>query len=113
MDDDFPYINRELSWLDFNDRVLAIADDETVPLLERAKFLAIHSSNLDEFFQVRVAGVVNQLAAGVGKLAPDAMNRSQILAGIREKVQQQHERAEKRNQQVQDERFHRRVMRVR
>ncbi|MCB0989567.1 MAG: polyphosphate kinase 1 [Acidimicrobiales bacterium] len=95
MDDDFPYINRELSWLDFNDRVLAIADDETVPLLERAKFLAIHSSNLDEFFQVRVAGVVNQLAAGVGKLAPDAMNRSQILAGIREKVQQQHERAER------------------
>ncbi|MCP4959170.1 MAG: polyphosphate kinase 1 [Actinomycetia bacterium] len=95
MDESFPYINRELSWLDFNDRVLAIADDPSVPLLERAKFLAIHTSNLDEFFQVRVAGVVNQLAAGVGKLGPDGMNRSEILSGIRSKVTQQYERIER------------------
>ncbi len=59
--DDVPdsprYLNRELSWLDFNERVLALGADEAVPLLERAKFLAIFSENLDEFFQVRVAGL--------------------------------------------------------
>ena len=51
------YLNRELSWLDFNARVLALAEDPLVPILERAKFLAIFSQNLDEFFQVRVAGL--------------------------------------------------------
>ena len=51
------YLNRELSWLEFNARVLALADDPQVPLLERVKFLAIFSSNLDEFFQVRVAAL--------------------------------------------------------
>src|SRR3954464_13698365 len=60
------YLNRELSWLDFNARVLCLAEDEDQPPLERAKFLAIFAENLDEFFQVRVAGLKDQLAAGLG-----------------------------------------------
>jgi hypothetical protein len=59
-----PYLNRELSWLDFNARVLAEAFDERVPLLERLKFLAIFSTNLDEFYMVRVAGLRRRVAAG-------------------------------------------------
>ena len=58
------YVNREFSWLDFNARVLALAADHSQPLLERCKFLAIFSSNLDEFFMVRVAGVMDALDAG-------------------------------------------------
>src|SRR2546430_7018249 len=58
------FLNRELSWLDFNARVLALAEDDQVPLLERAKFLAIFSQNLDEFFEVRVSGLMEQLDAG-------------------------------------------------
>jgi polyphosphate kinase len=80
------YINRELSWLDFNSRVLALAEDTTAPVLERAKFLAIVSQNMDEFFQVRVAGLKEQVGAGVGTTAPDGMTPAEQLAAIREKV---------------------------
>ncbi|MBB6034679.1 RNA degradosome polyphosphate kinase [Phytomonospora endophytica] len=63
--DGSPYLNRELSWLDFNARVLALAEDQQVPLLERAKFLAIFASNLDEFYMVRVAGLKRRMQAGL------------------------------------------------
>jgi polyphosphate kinase len=70
-DDPDRFLNRELSWLDFNERVLALVDDPALPLLERAKFLAIFSQNLDEFFQVRVAGLLDQVAAGIRHRSPD------------------------------------------
>src|SRR5467141_1458534 len=71
LDDAALYANRELSWLDFNDRVLQLAEDETMPLLERAKFLAIWASNQDEFFMVRVAGLHDQVEAGIDVRGPD------------------------------------------
>ncbi len=70
-DDPHRVLNRELSWLEFNERVLALADDPSIPLLERATFLAIFSQNLDEFFQDRVAGLLDQVAAGIRLRAPD------------------------------------------
>ncbi|HUV12451.1 MAG TPA: polyphosphate kinase 1 [Acidobacteriota bacterium] len=80
------YVNRELSWLEFNRRVLAEAFDETNPLLERVKFLSIFSSNLDEFFMIRVSGLRRQLAAGVLKAPADGLTPAQQLAQIREKL---------------------------
>ena len=65
MSTDERYLDRELSWLAFNERVLQLAEDESMPLLERVKFLAIFSSNLDEFFMVRVAGLQRRIAAGI------------------------------------------------
>jgi polyphosphate kinase len=81
------YLNRELSWLDFSERVLALAEDASTPLLERAKFLAIFAGNLDEFYMVRVAGLRRQLAAGLAtSRAPDGLTTSEQLARIRERV---------------------------
>ena len=80
------YINRELSWLDFNERVLEEALDERQPLLERVKFLSIFSSNLDEFFMIRVSGLRSQLEAGILKAPPDGMTPGEQLAEIRERL---------------------------
>jgi polyphosphate kinase len=80
------YINRELSTLDFNRRVLAQAAADDQPLLERLKYLAIFSSNLDEFFQVRVAGLKDQQAAGVAGTAPDGLSVTDQLTAIRTEV---------------------------
>ncbi len=80
------YINRELSWLAFNERVLALAADPTVPLLERAKFLAIFSTNLDEFFQVRVAGLHDQVEAGNVARSPDGLTPTEQLAAVHQEV---------------------------
>ena len=66
------FINRELSWLDFNDRVLQLAEDEHLPVIERVKFLAIFVTNLDEFFQIRVAGVHDQIDARSTRAGPTA-----------------------------------------
>ncbi|HYC06427.1 MAG TPA: polyphosphate kinase 1 [Candidatus Binatia bacterium] len=82
-----PYLNREVSWLDFNARVLHEARDERNPLLERAKFLAIFASNLDEFFQVRVAGLRQQVAAGSASISPDGRTAAEQLVEIRPRVQ--------------------------
>jgi polyphosphate kinase len=80
------YFNRELSWLDFNWRVLYQAIDERVPLLERVRFLAITSSNLDEFFRKRVGGLKRQAAAGVRALSPDGRTPEEQLRLIRTAV---------------------------
>ncbi len=80
------YTNRELSWLDFNDRVLALAGRTDWPLLERVKFLAIWANNLDEFFQVRVAGLMEQVFAGVTSKDPAGLTPSRQLELIRPRV---------------------------
>jgi polyphosphate kinase len=78
-----PYTNREVSWLDFNERVLALAEDPEVPLLERAKFLAIFATNLDEFFMVRVAGIHDQIEAGVvDARRPDGLTPVETLRAV-------------------------------
>ena len=82
----FPYVNRELSWLDFNARVLHEARDERNPLLERVKFLAIFASNLDEFFQVRVSGLMEQVAAGSAKRSSDGRTAAEQLVEVRARV---------------------------
>ena len=67
------FLNRELSWLDFNARVLHLAEDPATPLLERAKFLAIFASNLDEFYMVRVAGLKRRLQTGLPMRSTDGL----------------------------------------
>ncbi len=80
------FTNRELSWLRFNDRVLQLASEPGIPLLERAKFCAIASTNLDEFFQVRVAALKDQLVAGIDRPSPDGRTPAQTLAEIGQHV---------------------------
>src|SRR5271170_6139248 len=80
------YLNRELSWLDFNERVLQLAEDERMPLLERVKFCAIYTTNLDEFYMVRVAGLRDQIDAGVENPGQDGRTPSETIALIRERV---------------------------
>ncbi len=80
------YLNRELSWLDFNERVLELAEDEDLPLLERVKFCAIYTTNLDEYFMVRVAGLYDQIEAGVENPTQDGLTPSATIAAIRERV---------------------------
>src|SRR5271157_1267083 len=80
------YLNRELSWLDFNERVLQLAEDERVPLLERVKFCAIYTTNLDEFYMVRVAGLRDQIDAGVENPGQDGRTPSETIALIRQRV---------------------------
>ncbi|MBV9950780.1 MAG: RNA degradosome polyphosphate kinase [Acidimicrobiia bacterium] len=79
-------LNRELSWIDFDERVLALACDSSVPIIERAKFLAIASQNLDEFFQVRVAGLMDQVAAGLSSTSPDGRTPAQQLLEIADRT---------------------------
>jgi polyphosphate kinase len=86
IDDPALYFNRELSWLDFNQRVLELAEDPELPLLERVRFCAIYASNLDEFFMVRVAGLFDQLDAGIDARGPDGLAPSVQIDAIQERV---------------------------
>ncbi|HWK17294.1 MAG TPA: polyphosphate kinase 1 [Solirubrobacteraceae bacterium] len=92
LDDPSLFINRELSWLDFNDRVLQLAEDEHMPLIERLKFLAIFVTNLDEFFMIRVAGLHDQVAARIDARGPDGLSPTQTLQGIADTVRAQDRR---------------------
>src|SRR6201999_2682201 len=81
------YFNRELSWLDFNARVLALAEDPSQPLLERVKFLAIFASNLDEFYMVRVAGLKRREETGLAVRSADGLSPREQLARIAARTQ--------------------------
>jgi polyphosphate kinase len=86
IDDPALYFNRELSWLDFNQRVLELAEDPEVPLLERLRFCGIYANNLDEFFMVRVAGLFDQLDAGIEARAPDGLTPKEQIDAIQRSV---------------------------
>ncbi len=86
IDDPALYFNRELSWLDFNQRVLELAEDAEVPLLERARFCSIYASNLDEFFMVRVAGLFDQVDAGIDARGPDGLGPGEQIDAIQARV---------------------------
>ena len=80
------YLNRELAWLDFNERVLQLAEDERTPLLERVKFCAIYTTNLDEYYMVRVAGLQDQIDAGVENPSQDGLTPTETITRIRKRV---------------------------
>ncbi|HUO34270.1 MAG TPA: polyphosphate kinase 1 [Candidatus Acidoferrum sp.] len=80
------YFNRHFSWLQFNERVLEEARDPENPLLERVKFLAITASNLDEFVEVRVAGILQQVEQGTGERGPDGLGPQEVLDGLAERI---------------------------
>jgi polyphosphate kinase len=80
------YLNRELSQLDFDERVLAMAEDESLPLLERVRFLAILGENVDQFFQVRVAGLKEQVHAALPQTSPDGMTTGEQLRAIHQRA---------------------------
>jgi len=84
----FQYTDRELSWLDFNERVLELAEDENLPLLERARFLAIFASNLDEFYMVRVATLKELIAAGVASANSSGLSPVQVMSSIAERAKE-------------------------
>ena len=93
--DDLPaerYLDRELSWLAFNQRVLELAEDPEIPLLERVKFLAIFASNLDEFFMVRVAGLKRRIVTGIAVPTNTGRSPQQVLDDISTKAHELQER---------------------
>src|SRR5881397_179764 len=82
------FINRELSWLEFNRRVLEEAQDPTQPLIERVKFLTIVSSSLDEFFEIRVAGIKQQIESETSDIGPDGLSPTETFDRIQKTVRQ-------------------------
>jgi polyphosphate kinase len=86
LDDPRYYNNRELSWIEFNARVLELAEQADMPLLERVKFAAIFATNLDEFFTIRVAGLHDQVDAGLSDPGPDGRTPSQVIDELRERI---------------------------
>ncbi len=82
------FINRELSWLEFNRRVLEEAQDATQPLIERVKFLTIFSSNLDEFFEIRVAGIKQQIESETSDVGPDGLSPTETFNNIQRVVRE-------------------------
>ncbi len=92
LDDPRLYNNRELSWLEFDTRVLELAEQDDMPLMERLKFLAIFTSNLDEFFTIRVAGLHDQVDAGLHDPGPDGRTPSQVIDELRERILDLNER---------------------
>src|SRR5215468_10237711 len=82
------FINRELSWLEFNRRVLEEPQDPTQPLIERVKFLTIFSSNLDEFFEIRVAGIKQQIESETSDVGPDGLSPTELFDRIQKTVRE-------------------------
>src|SRR6516165_1092377 len=82
------FINRELSWLEFNRRVLEEAQDPTQPLMERVKFMTIFSNNLDEFFEIRVAGIKQQIQSETSEIGPDGLSPTETFNRIEKTVRQ-------------------------